>query len=440
MIYTVAGNGIFGFAGDSGPATSASLALPRRLALDREGNLLIADVGNHRIRRVDAGTGIITTIAGNGRRGYSGDNAPAVEASLFRPTDVVADADGNVYIADQENHRVRRVDQASGVITTVAGNGVKGFSGDDGPARLASLSSPTSIALDTAGNLFIVDRDNHRIRRVAAGTGTIATVAGNGRFGFTGDGGPAINAGLTFPRGIAVDGDGNPYIADVGNNRIRKVDSASGVISTVAGTGEKGFSGDGGPATQARLAFPISIKVDSEGDIYIADRFNHRVRRVDAVTGIIRTVAGTGTCGFGGDRGPGAEATLAFPNGVELDRFGRVLIADLQNHRIRCMETAEQALLELDARVESLNRGGGGLGRRDPKSTALQSAIQAVKSGDTQLAFRRLKQFMEAVEEQRGSELSAPHADLLVARAALIPAILTQDRLPTPTAHIPEAS
>ncbi len=436
-IFTVAGNGIFGFAGDGAPATSATLALPRRVTLDNEGNLLIADVGNHRVRRVDAGTGFISTVAGSGLRGYTGDNVPATETGLFRPTDVAADAVGRILIADQENHRIRRVD-SDGLITTVAGSGAKGFSGDGGPATSAALSSPTAIALDTHGNLFIVDRDNHRIRRVAADNGEITTVVGNGNFGFSGDGGLATNASLTFPRGMAVGPDGSLYIADVGNNRIRKVDVASGIISTVAGNGEKNFKGDGGLATQASLAFPISIAVDEAGDIYIADRFNHRIRCVDAASGVIRTIAGTGACGFGGDRGSAAEASLAFPNGVTLDRFGRVLIADLQNHRIRCVETAAQGLMELAERVEIANRAAGVSSRRDPKSTAISKALDSLEAHDSQLTFRLLMQFMEAVEEQRARELGSAQADLLIARASLIPAILTQD--PMAAQPVPEAS
>lgn len=428
-VFTLAGNGIFGFAGDGAPATGATLALPRRVTLDNKGNLLIADVGNHRVRLVDASTGLISTVAGSGLRGYGGDHGPAIEAGLFRPTDVAVNAAGQVFIADQENHRIRRVD-CNGVITTVAGNGSKGFSGDHGPATSAALSSPTAIALDAQANLFIVDRDNHRIRRVAADSGEITTVAGNGDFGFSGDGGPAVSASLTFPRGIAVGPDGSLYLADVGNNRIRKVDVSSGVISTVAGNGEKNSKGDGGPAVQASLAFPISIAVDEAGDIYIADRFNHRIRRVDAASGVIRTIAGTGACGFGGDRGPAAEATLAFPNGVAVDGFGRVLIADLQNHRIRCVETAAQGLMELAERVEVSNQAAGISNRRDLKSAAISKALEALENHDSQRTFRLLMEFMEAVEEQRARQLGSAQADLLIARASLIPAILTQDSTP----------
>jgi streptogramin lyase len=208
---------------------------------------LIADRSNQRIRRVDAVTGVITTVAGNGASGFSGDGGPATAANLSGPFGVAVDAAGNVLIADQNNARIRRVDAVTGVITTVAGNGAGGFSGDGGPATAASLSNPVGVAVDAAGNVLIADRSNQRIRRVDAVTGVITTAAGNGASGFSGDGGPATAASLSSPWGVAVDAAGNVLIADQSNSRIRRVDAVTGVITTVAGNGTFGFSGDGGP-------------------------------------------------------------------------------------------------------------------------------------------------------------------------------------------------
>ncbi len=330
-IATVAGTGEPGYSGDGGPATQAQLSQPDDVALDAAGNLYIADLGNHRIRRVDA-AGTIATVAGTGDLGDSG---PALQARLDYPQEVAADAAGNLYIADGNNHRIRKVDAASGVITTVAGNGTRGYGGDGGPAAQAQLNEPIGVAVDGAGNLYIADHNN-RIRRVDA-AGTIATVAGTGEYGYSGDGGPATQAQLHSPFGVAVDGAGNLYIADH-NNRIRRVDAA-GTIATVAGTGEYGYSGDGGPAAQAQLNEPIGVAVDAAGNLYIADLGNHRIRRVDAA-GTIATVAGTGEYGYSGDGGPATQAQLSQPFGVALDEAGNLYIADLGNHRIRRVDAA----------------------------------------------------------------------------------------------------
>jgi sugar lactone lactonase YvrE len=331
----VAGNGTPGFSGDGGPATSATLFTPKAVAVDAVGNIYIADTSNQRIRKVDS-SGIITTAAGNGTYGFSGDGGPATGASLYSPSGVALDAAGNIYIADSRNHRIRKVD-TSGIITTVAGNGTFGFSGDGGPATSATLSDPYGVAVDAAGNLYIVDQLNNRIRKVDT-SGTIATVAGNGTPGFSGDNGPATSASLYSPSGVAVDAAGNLYIADTSNQRIRKVDT-SGIITTVAGNGTGGYSGDSGPATSASLNYPYGVAVDAAGNLYIADESNQRIRKVDT-SGIITTVAGNGTAGYSGDDGPAISATLYYPRGVAVDASGNLYIADLYNQRVRMVDTA----------------------------------------------------------------------------------------------------
>ena len=329
-ITTIAGTGKDGFSGDGGPATQAQLNFPTGVAVNGEGNLYIADVGNHRIRKVDS-TGTITTFAGTGERGFGGDGGPAIQAQLDAPTGVAVDGAGNLYIADRNNSRIRKVDSI-GTITTIAGGG--GFGEDGGPAIQARLSLPYSVAVDGAGNLYIADQYNNRIRRVDS-TGTITTIAGTGELGFGGDGGPATQARLFLPYGVAVDGAGNLYIADQYNHRIRKVDS-TGTITTIAGTGERRFGGDGGPAIQAQLDEPTGVVVDGAGNLYIADLANHRIRKVDS-TGTITTIAGTGEQGFGGNDGPASQAHLFFPIAVAVDGAGTLYIADASNHRIRLL-------------------------------------------------------------------------------------------------------
>ncbi len=316
------------------PGRFQKLHSPHSVAVSTDGNLFIADTGNQRIRRVDA-AGMITVVAGNGKSGFSGDDGPATSASLASPSGVAVDTDGSVFIADRGNHRIRRVDAATGTITTAAGNGQSGFSGDSGPATGASLASPNGVAVDRLGNLFIADTGNHRIRRVAAATGIITTVAGNGQSDFSGDSGPATGASLASPSGVAVDTDGNLSIADTGNHRIRRVDAASGAITTLAGGRGLGFGGDGGPATSASLASPSGVAVDADGNVFIADTSNHRIRRVDAASGIITTVAGSGSAGLAGDGGSATLASLADPSGVAVDNDRNFFIADLFNSCIR---------------------------------------------------------------------------------------------------------
>jgi hypothetical protein len=324
-ITTVAGNGICGYAGDGGPATSAELDGPTGVALDGAGDLYIADQGNCVAREVSGGT--ITTVAGNGICGYFGDGGPATSAELNGPTGVALDGAGHLYIADQANCRVREV--SVGTITTVAGNGTCGYGGDGGPATSAELNSPTGVALDGAGNLYIADRSNCRVREVSGGT--ITTVVGNGTCGYGGDSGPATSAKLNNPTGVALDGAGNLYIADYGNCRVREV--SGGTIATVAGNGSCGYAGDGGPATSAKLNHTYGVAVDGAGNLYISDPLNCRVREVSG--GTITTVAGNGTCGYAGDGGPATSAELNGPTGVALDGAGNLYIGDSGNCRVR---------------------------------------------------------------------------------------------------------
>ncbi|HYV35936.1 MAG TPA: peptidoglycan DD-metalloendopeptidase family protein, partial [Gemmataceae bacterium] len=301
IITTFAGNGSATYGGDNGPATAAVMTHPQGVAVDGSGNVFIADSYNNRIRRVDASTGIITTITGNGTAGFSGDGGLATAAALNFATgnsptpNIAVDANGHLFIADTNNNRVREVDLSTGIITTVAGNGTGGFSGEGVAATAASLSLPVSVAVDANGNLYVTD--NQRIRKVTASTGVITTVAGNGLPTYSGDGGLATAASLRNPAGLAVDSNGNIYIADCSNYRIRKVTASTGVITTVAGNGSLGSGGDGGLATLAQLYIPTGVAVDSSGNILIADQSNNRIRKVTVSTGMITTIAGSGTAG-----------------------------------------------------------------------------------------------------------------------------------------------
>lgn len=321
-------------------AATLPLALPAAIVYDAQGDLFIADTNNQVVRELSA-AGVVTTIAGTGVQGFSGDHGPAAAAELDSPMGLALDAAGNLYIADSHNHRIRLVSTATGVITTIAGTGTAGFSGDGGAAKAAQLDLPTAVALDSAGNVYVADTGNHRIRRVAT-AGTITTVAGNGVEGFGGDNGPAILASIDSPTGLVLDAAGNLYLADTHNGRVREVSAATGLIATVAGVGVAGgglqqSSGDGGPATAAGMALPRGLTLDASGNLYVADSANHRIRRISSA-GTITTVAGDGTETFAGDSAPAVAASLDTPLSVALSPVGLVTLADTGNNRVRQLD------------------------------------------------------------------------------------------------------
>lgn len=329
VISTIAGNGTAGYSGDGGNATNASFEIITTLALDGANNVYICDQLNHCVRKVTP-AGIITTVAGTGVLGSGGDGGPATNARLFGAWGVAADNAGNIYITDQWNYTVRKVN-TSGIITTIAGTtGVDGYSGDGGAATNARFRKPLGIAVDNSGNVYVSDVDNRRIRKIDI-FGTITNYGGNGTPGFSGDGGPATNAQLGYVWCMATDEAGNLYMCD--SNRIRRI-STSGIISTIAGNGTMGFSGDGGPATNAVFNMPIGIHVTSAGSIIISDSKNYRVRKITS-DGIINTIAGTGVAGYNGDNIPATAAQLNEPVSVVADENDHVFVSDMNNVRVR---------------------------------------------------------------------------------------------------------
>jgi sugar lactone lactonase YvrE len=331
-ISTVAGNGTRDFAGDGGPPAAASLAFPAHLGGDSSGALYITDTGNHRIRRINAAGDTLSTWVGDGNVGFSGDGSAPGSARLNGPGGLWATPDGTLYIADTGNHRIRRVNAAGTAITTVAGSGNAGFAGDDSLATAASLNAPAGVFVDSTGNIYIADTGNHRIRKIAS-NGVITTVAGDGDAGFAGDDSLATAASLNAPAGVFVDSAGNIYIADTGNHRIRRISAADSTISTVAGSGTPGFGGDGGDPKTSNLTFPQQVWA-ANGAVYIADRFNHRIRRINP-GGDITSLGGDGTTGFAGDGQAANRSRLSSPSGLYLDGQGRLFVADTGNHRIR---------------------------------------------------------------------------------------------------------
>ena len=334
IITTIAGSSTSaGYSGDNGQATAATLNYPHGLAVDTSGNVYIADRSNHRLRKVTISTGIITKLAGTGFESNSGDGGAATSAGLEMPTAVSLDSSGNIYIADTYNYVIRKITVATGIITRFAGgNGYSG--GDGGAATSAGLDGPYGVIVDTTNDyVYIAAYTNHLVRKVVIATGIITTAAGSGSNSYSGDGGQATSAGVSQPYGVAVDSSGNIYATS--GNRIRKVTVSTGIISTVAGTGTSSYSGDGGQATSATLSNACGVVVDSAGNIYIADTNNHRIRKVTVSTGIISTIAGTGTSSYSGDGGPATSASLQYPVRIAIDSSGNLYFADTNNHRIR---------------------------------------------------------------------------------------------------------
>jgi DNA-binding beta-propeller fold protein YncE len=336
IITTVVGTGKRGYAGDGGPATQSLLNGPFDVGFDADGNLYFADTFNHCIRRVDARSDIITTVAGCGEAGYSDDGGPAVRARFNEPYGIAVDKTGNIYVADRHNHCVRRVDTASGTVTTLAGNSASGFGGDDGPARRAGMVEPNGLALDPAQKrLYIADVADHRVRVVDLASGIIWTFAGTGEAEHSGDAGPASAAGVHGARAVKVAADGTAYILERQGSTLRAVHPRSGIITTVAGTGAKAYTGDGGPATAAAFNAPKELAIDREGNLLIVDTENHVIRRVDLHRRTVATVAGSGSQGGDGDGGPATAAALDRPHGAAVAADGSIYIGDTNNHRIR---------------------------------------------------------------------------------------------------------
>ncbi|MEO8762029.1 MAG: hypothetical protein ABI388_11115 [Bacteroidia bacterium] len=339
IITTIAGNGTAGYNGDGSQALTAELNGLTGLKIDRVGNLYIADTYNNVVRKI-AVNGIITTVVGSGIAGYSGDGGIATLAKLNGPTDIEIDSLGQIYVADNNNNCIRIIN-SSGIITTFAGTGVAGYSGDLGYAISAKLNLPIGLALDTHGNLYVADSQNNVIRKINIASGIINTIIGNGVGagtgvgGYSGDGGPAINAELFTPWYICFDLFDNLYITDFNNNVIRKA-STTGIISTYAGGGNCGsnYCGDGGQATASILNGPTAIVCDSLGNIYISDSYNAVIRKVDT-NGIINTITGNGIMGYAGDGGQPTMAKLNYPYGLVIDKFYNLFIADALNNRIR---------------------------------------------------------------------------------------------------------
>ena len=333
-IRTVVGTGEAGYTGDGGPAGDATLCEPFMCTFDAAGNLFFCEAKNHIVRRVDATTGVVTTVAGTGAQGYSGDHGPATEATLYEPYSLEVDEDGNIYIVDRLNAVVRSVDGATGVITTVAGTGEPGYSGDGGPGIKAQLREPNDCFLDGRGGLLIADIQDQRIRRLDLASGIIDTFAGNGEKVRGGDGMPARQAGILGARAVCADGHGNTYIAEREGNGVRVV-TAGGIMGTVAGvTAERGYTGDGGSALDATWGAPKAIRCDAGNNVVVVDTENHAIRRIDANTGVVTTIAG-GQLGGHGDGGPATAAGLDRPHGCCIAANGSIYIADSNNHRIR---------------------------------------------------------------------------------------------------------
>jgi sugar lactone lactonase YvrE len=335
-IRTIAGTGVAGYTGDGGPGARAQVANVYGLEIGPDGALYFCEIDNHIIRRLDLVAGTISTVAGNGTMGYSGDSGPALQASLNEPYEIRFDRQGNMFFVEMSNNIVRRVDAKTKIISTVAGDGSRGFGGDGGPATKAQLSRPHSIALDLQGSLYIADIGNHRVRRVDLENGIIKTFGGTGAKEPTPDGAPVAGTPLNGPRTMAFDKQGDMFLALREGNAVYRVDMKARVLHHIAGTGEKGYTGDGGSAKSAKLSGPKGIAVGA-GGVYIADTESHTIRRIDLKSGVITTVAGDGAEHDGPDGDP-LKCGLARPHGVYVGDDGAIYIGDSENHRVRLLE------------------------------------------------------------------------------------------------------
>ena len=334
-IATIAGTGEPGYSGDGGRGIDAYLCNPFGLAIGPDGALYFCEVDNHCIRRLDLQSGVLTTFAGTGHAGYAGDGGPPLEARLNQPYEIRFDAAGAMYIVEMENHIVRRIDAATGLISTVAGTSTPGFAGDGGPATEAQLHRPHSIELDGQGGLFVADISNHRIRRVDLGSGVIETFAGTGEAAPTPNAAPLEGTPLNGPRALTFDAAGDMLVALREGNAVYRIDMQRRSFEHLAGTGSLGYTGDGGPATAADLSGPKGIAVAPSGDVYIADTESHTIRAIDR-NGVITTVAGDGSKHDGPDGDP-LSCGLARPHGIFIDSAGSVYVGDSENHRVRLL-------------------------------------------------------------------------------------------------------
>ncbi len=333
-VVTVAGNGQNESFGDESFAIAAGIREPFGVTIGPDDALYICETKGHAIRRVDPATGFITTVAGTGEAGFSGDGGPATDARLNEPYEIRFDAAGHMYFVEMVGGRVRRVEAGTNIITTIAGTGETGFSGDNGPATQARLSKPHSIALDNNGGLYICDIGNHRIRHVDLAQGTITTFAGTGERRPTPDGAPIVGTPLNGPRTLDFDGKGNLYLALREGNAVYRIDLAAGTLHHLAGNGKKGYTGDGGDARQASLSGPKGIALGPNGDVYLADTESHTIRVIRQATGLIETLVGDGQQGDGPDGDP-LQCRLSRPHGVFVDGKGDVYIGDSENHKVR---------------------------------------------------------------------------------------------------------
>jgi streptogramin lyase len=350
-VETFAGTGENGFSGDGGPATDAKLNNVYAVARGPDGWLYFCDMDNHCIRRVSA-DGMIETYAGSGKRGYAGDGGPAIRAALNQPYEMAWDREGHLYFVEVGNHCVRRVDAKTKLISTFAGTGVAGFSGDDGPAKQATFNQPHSLAFDAAGDLFICDILNHRIRRIEPKSGIVSTWSGTGERTTSKDGSPIQGASLNGPRALAFAPDGSCYLALREGNAVLRLDPKANTITRIAGTGKKGFTGNGGPALEATLSGPKCVSLDAAGNVYLADTESHTIRYIDVAKSTVELLVGDGEVGDGPDGDDPKKCRLARPHGVFVDADGSVFIGDSENHRVRVYR-------KNDAPVSLLNQSTG---------------------------------------------------------------------------------